>query len=144
MLDNEAAKEDIGRCRDTVALQILDLIEVRSSCTVSRLKNNNPPPKKKQAILPKLRSNPLRKRLLRVSSRLAEASQQMPNNSILQNIIWESHPRSVGGYGDVRRATYGNKTVAVKSFRIQLDQNSKWPALDGVSILLNLRNLVWD
>ncbi|KAJ6582051.1 hypothetical protein B0H19DRAFT_523239 [Mycena capillaripes] len=113
ILDNKAAKEDIRRCRGAVALQILDLFET---------------------ILPKLNSNPLRKRLLRLSSRLAEASQQMPSNSFLQNIIWEPHARSGGGYGDVYKATYRNTTVAVKSFRIRLDHRSNWPALDGVSI----------
>ncbi|KAJ6582042.1 kinase-like domain-containing protein [Mycena capillaripes] len=110
ILDNEAAKEGIRRCRGTVALGILDHFET---------------------ILPKLNSSALRKQFLRLSSRLAEASRQMPSNSILQNITWESHPTGVGGYGEVRKGTYCNKTVAIKSFRIQMDQRPKWPALDG-------------
>jgi hypothetical protein len=74
---------------------------------------------------------------VRVSSRLAEASQQMPSNAILQNVICDAHPHTGGGYSDVRKAFYDGKAVAVKSFRVHMDKSSMWSALDGVSISLH-------
>ncbi|KAJ7905983.1 kinase-like domain-containing protein [Mycena leptocephala] len=82
-----------------------------------------------QIILPKLNSNPIRRRLVRVSSRIAETSRQMPSNAILQNVICEPYAHAGGGYGDVRKASYDGKAVAVKSFRIHMDKSSVWTTL---------------
>ncbi|KAF7356228.1 hypothetical protein MVEN_00954200 [Mycena venus] len=110
ILDDPGAKADIIGFKDIEAVRILNLF---------------------QDILLRLNSNPLRKPLVRVSSRLAEASRQMPSNSILQNVICEPDVFTGGGYGDVRKATYNGRAVAVKSFRVRLDQRHMWPVLDG-------------
>jgi hypothetical protein len=74
---------------------------------------------------------------VRVSSRIAEASRQMPSNAILQNVICEPHAHTGGGYGDVRKGSYDGEAVAVKSFRVHMDKSSIWSALDGVSFSLH-------
>ncbi|KAJ7656494.1 hypothetical protein DFH06DRAFT_472356 [Mycena polygramma] len=55
----------------------------------------------------------------------------MPSDSILHNVVCALHAQSGGGYGDVYKGTYDGKAVAVKSFRIRLDQRQVWPELDG-------------
>jgi hypothetical protein len=132
ILDDKNAKMLIATRSDTVARTILDLFEVRAA---QLLPLYPPLSSLKQSILAALDdSNPLRKRLLRLSSRLAYVSRQMPSNSILRGVVVNTPPTSGGGYADIFKVRYNGSHVAVKRFRFHTENPSNWPALHGVSM----------
>ncbi|KAJ7631285.1 kinase-like domain-containing protein [Mycena polygramma] len=51
----------------------------------------------------------------------------MPKDSFLENVACDLHPQRGGGYGDVYKATYEGKVVAIKSVRLHLQDRDKGP-----------------